>query len=247
MLPRIVSTTRPPPGTIMDADIAPNGVRLFLLGGFRVVVGKQAIEDAAWRLRKARSIIKLLALSPGHRLHREQVISALWPDLAPEPALNNLHQTMHIARRALSVALGTTDRMGRASNGESDETARRPLGLLHILDHSVMLNPQLPIWVDVEAFEQAAARVSGTADIGGHEAAILLYTGELLPDDRYEDWTFERREGLARRHLALLSKLAEFHEQAGDLPRAVESFQRVVASDPIDEEAHTGLMRLHAI
>jgi DNA-binding SARP family transcriptional activator len=94
----------------MGIRSAPEGVRISLIGGFSVSAGPYPIDDAAWRLRKARSIIKLLTLAPSHRLHREQVISALWPELAPEPALNNLHQTLHIARRALSLALAARER-----------------------------------------------------------------------------------------------------------------------------------------
>jgi len=43
----------------------------------------------------------VLALSPGHRLHREQAMALLWPDLAPKAALNNLHYALHVARRTL--------------------------------------------------------------------------------------------------------------------------------------------------
>ena len=45
-------------------------VRVRLLGGFRVAVGSRTIEEDAWRLRKAVALVKLLALAPGHRLHR---------------------------------------------------------------------------------------------------------------------------------------------------------------------------------
>jgi hypothetical protein len=38
--------------------------------------------DASWRLRKAAGLVKLLALAEGHRLHREQAMDLLWPDLA---------------------------------------------------------------------------------------------------------------------------------------------------------------------
>ena len=61
-------------------------IRIKLLGGFRVRVGSQVIEEDRWRLRKATSLVKLLALSPGHRLHREQVMDLLWPDLDPKAA-----------------------------------------------------------------------------------------------------------------------------------------------------------------
>src|SRR5699024_1645827 len=55
----------------------------------------------AWRLRKARDLVKLLALAPGHRLHRDQAMEALWPGRDPESAANNLYQAVHAARGAL--------------------------------------------------------------------------------------------------------------------------------------------------
>src|SRR5262245_53875725 len=51
-----------PPDTIL---------RIRLLGQFQVAIGPEVIPEEAWRLRKARSLVKLLALAPGHRLHRE--------------------------------------------------------------------------------------------------------------------------------------------------------------------------------
>src|SRR5215217_8920034 len=79
----------------------PEAVRVWLLGGFQVCVGAHTIEEDAWRLRKAASLVKLLALSRGHRLHREQVMEALWPELGMHNASNNLHQILHAVRRAL--------------------------------------------------------------------------------------------------------------------------------------------------
>ncbi|MGH2627686.1 MAG: AfsR/SARP family transcriptional regulator, partial [Anaerolineales bacterium] len=86
-------------------------VRIDLLGGFRVTVGNQAIDDTAWKLRKARALVKILALAPGHRMHQEQILNHLWPDLLPHAAINNLHQTLHAARRALGAG-HTSDHPG---------------------------------------------------------------------------------------------------------------------------------------
>ncbi|MGH2355926.1 MAG: AfsR/SARP family transcriptional regulator, partial [Chloroflexota bacterium] len=88
----------------MVASAVANGVetlRLQLLGSFRICVGDRPVGESAWRLRKAKTLIKLLALAPGHRLHREQVAAVLWPDLDSAAASNNLKQALHIARRAL--------------------------------------------------------------------------------------------------------------------------------------------------
>ena len=78
------------------------GIRLF--GDFAVRVGSRMIADTDWRLRRARALVKLLALAPGHRLHREQIVDLLWPDLETAASANTLHQTLHAARRALGDA-----------------------------------------------------------------------------------------------------------------------------------------------
>src|SRR5215213_10560615 len=75
-------------------------VSVKLLGGFQVSVGTRTIEEDAWRLRKAASLVKLLALARGHRMHREQAMDLLWTDLGKKAASNNLRQTLHAARRA---------------------------------------------------------------------------------------------------------------------------------------------------
>ena len=48
-----------------------------MLGGFSVSVGARTIEEGEWRLRKAAGLVKLLALEPGHRMHREQLMDLL--------------------------------------------------------------------------------------------------------------------------------------------------------------------------
>ncbi len=69
-------------------------MRVWLLGGFRVSVGSRTIEGDAWRLRKAAALVKLLALAPDHRLHREQILDLLWPSLGKRAASNNLRQVL---------------------------------------------------------------------------------------------------------------------------------------------------------
>ena len=54
-----------------------NVVRIRLLGGFSVSVDSRTIARNEWRLRKAATLVKLLALAPGHRMHREQAMELL--------------------------------------------------------------------------------------------------------------------------------------------------------------------------
>src|SRR6478735_10246873 len=77
-------------------------VRITLLGGFAVVVDG-AVVTAPWRLRKAKTLVKLLALRTGHRLHRDVLVDQLWPEADPSVGANNLHQALHAARRIVGA------------------------------------------------------------------------------------------------------------------------------------------------
>src|ERR687890_192766 len=124
----------------------PEVVRIQLLGDFRVSVGSRVIEENAWRRRKAASLVKLLALAPGHRLHREQVMDTLWLDLGRMAASNNLRQALYTARQVLKP--------------DSPDGSR----YLASQDESLVLCPGNSLWVDVEAFEQAASTARGSRE-----------------------------------------------------------------------------------
>ena len=75
-----------------------------MLGGFEVLVDAQSIPPGAWAQRRATDLVKLLALAPGHRMAREQVLDALWPKLGAHAASSNLHKAASHTRRALGDA-----------------------------------------------------------------------------------------------------------------------------------------------
>jgi DNA-binding SARP family transcriptional activator len=83
-------------------------MRVQLLGGFAVWIDGVAVSDS-WRLRKAKTLVKLLALASGHRLHRDVLADWLWGDVEASAAANNLHQVL---RRAACPRHG-----GRAAVG----------------------------------------------------------------------------------------------------------------------------------
>src|SRR5215211_3616126 len=217
------------PGEQGSLNEDPEGLRIYLLGGFRVSVGSRAIDDAEWRLRKAKTLVKLLAIASGHRLHREQAMDILWRDLDPEAAGNNLRKTLHVARRALEPSASDTSRY------------------LHTKDELLALRSPGSLRIDVDAFEAAATEAHRSQDHRSYHAAIELYAGDLLPEDRYEDWAAGRREQLREEYGALLVELARLHESRSEYMPAIDALRRLVANDPAHEEARRDLMRLYAL
>jgi predicted ATPase/DNA-binding SARP family transcriptional activator len=203
-------------------------LRVRLLGRFDVLVNGRRVPDAAWRQRRAAALVKLLALEPSHRLHREQLMDALWPDFAPDAQANNLRQMLHHARRQLEAAGAPPGRV-LARDGDM-----------------VMLAAGGTIWVDVQAFEQAITCAWQALSPATARAALDLYSGDLLPDDRYEDWVEPRRAALRASFLALLTRLCHLHVERGETSEAIGVLQRLVEVEPLQESAHVALMRLYA-
>jgi predicted ATPase len=187
-----------------------------------------AVEESAWRLRKARSLVKLLALAPERTIHRDQALQALWPDLEPDAASNNLRQALFVARRALDSC--------------GDAGAAR----LELAQDTLILSDDC-LRVDVDEFEAAADTADEDPSVAALCAAVELYGGELLPEDRYEEWAIARREALKERQLRLLLALAERHLEQEDDGAAVATLQQAVLVEPLHERAHRELMRIYAV
>jgi DNA-binding SARP family transcriptional activator len=199
-----------------------------LLGEFRVTVGDHDLASSVWRRRKPAALLKMLALAPGHRMLREQVMDALWPDLEPAAAGANLRKAVHHARAAL-------------------EDAETGAGALLVSDGDVIALSTATLTVDVEQFLStvAHARRSGGPDEYAH--AVGLYRGELLPDDRYEEWTLVSRRELHVEFLDALAELASLLEAQGDIASATDAARRLIAAEPTREESNLTLIRLYAL
>lgn len=206
----------------------PASLEICLLGPFHILVDDKLVEERRWSRHKPQLLVKLLALSPGHRLHREQLMELLWPEHGQQAAASNLHRSIYIARQALEPAL-TEDSQFILTRG--------PLVSLHASGG---------LRIDVEVFKQRAAVAGKSDEAAAYEAALAVYRGGLLVEDMYEDWASVRREQLHRLYRELVVKLARVHEAGGHFTPSIERLTQLVADDPLDEEVQRRLMRLYA-
>ena len=205
-------------------------LRVFLLGEFRVEVEGQIVGDSAWRLRKARSLVKILALAPGHRLHREQIMEYLWPGSDFGSALNSLNQVLYVARQALAAA----------------SSSLRPHDLIRHHNQVLSLLPSGTLWTDAGRFEELARETIRTGDDQHVDEVLALYRSELLPEDLYEEWAIGPRRDLAQLYLDMLHAATSSFELGGDYPRAMQMLHEILNVNRSSEDAHVALMRLYA-
>ena len=172
-------------------EVLPTRVAITVMGTFGVVVDGVPTAARDWARRSAAALVKVLALAPGHHLHREQAMDLLWPDAPPERSAPRLHKAAHFARRA----------------------AGRPDAIV-LRDEVVRLFPDCEVIVDALRFEQLARAAVAKCDPDAAREALSWYRGELLPGDRYEDWAIDRRELLRLRRLDVLRVAGEWRELA---------------------------------
>ena len=194
-----------------------------LLGSFRVHLNGQDLNAERWPRRLA-NLLKLVALSPNGRLHRDEVLETLWPELPAKAAMNNLHGTLHALRQLLP---------------------NLPPSYLRIKEHYLVLGPPEGVSVDVKIFIAQAERARHSQQVDDYEAARAYYRGDLLPEDQYQDWAANRREELKSLYLDLLIELASLHEKNGNHTATLDTLRKALEQEPALETAHRNVMRLH--
>ena len=198
-------------------------VRIRLLGGFDVQVDSVAVPAGGWRLTKARSLLKLLALAEGNRLHRDAIVEALWPELGADAGTNNLHQALHAARRALAMANASA-------------------GVLRLQDGVVSLCPDGGLETDVQDLEEALDKAVAADDPELLLSIAARSANGLLPEDRYEDWARRHQDRVAgMRRTAVLAAATGLTMQ-GKADMAARALEQVAGARPTDEELHRALM-----
>ena len=194
---------------------------LRLLGGFLLRVDGRPRPLPA---RKAQALLAYLAIRAGRAHSRDSLTGLLWADAGDRQARQSLRQTMVRLRRALPGS-------PRALVAQGDTLTLTPTALD----------------VDVTAFERLVRR--GTPE--ALESAMALYGGPLLESVQvkapgFEEWLESERARLAELALEALRRLVDRHVKAGRVEPAIHAATRLLALDPLQEETHRTLMRLHA-
>ncbi len=187
-----------------------------VLGAFAI---RQGGAEVGLPSGRPTALVKLLA-ALGPRLPAERAIEALWPGVDPVSGRKRLRNVLNRLRDAAG------DLILRDGEVLSLQAAE--------------IDAQLFAVTAVEAL--GLHRGTGAPDRA--RAALALYGGDLLPDDRYEDWTIEPRERLRGRALALLDLLAEHAETEGDVDEALRLLARAIEADRLDESRYLRMARL---
>lgn len=190
-----------------------------LLGNFGVFDGDTPLTTL--NTPRLQSLLAYLVLHRDAPQSRQHLAFLLWPDLPEARARANLRRQLHQLQQVLPAA----DQFIRADT------------------QTLQWRPDSSFTLDVAEFEQAAGHTQSIADL---QRAIELYRGDLLPGC-YDDWIAPERERLKQLLIEALERLLHFAADEGHYPAAIQYARRLLRVDPLREEIHRRLIKLHAL
>jgi DNA-binding SARP family transcriptional activator len=204
-------------------------IAVHCLGQFEVYFDDFPVAD--WPNGKGKAIFKFLVARRGRMAGKEILMNYFWPNAHPDAARNNLNVAIYGVRQAFAVV-------------------NQSLSIILFRDDSYLINPEIRVWIDYEAFLNLLSDARAFERTGELERAVdryrcaeTLYRGEFLEEDRYEGWIETLRASLQDDHLTAIDRLAEYALEEGDYDVSVTLCNRMLEIDPCRESPHQRLMR----
>ena len=185
--------------------------------------------DGEWLRRRPGQLFKFLLTERQHFVPLEMIAEAVWPHASNNTA-NTARHCLHILRSKL----------------EPDPARRSRSAFVLAKNGGYRLNPET-VSVDADEFERlcsdgvrAFAGGDSATAISRFEAAVAMYEGDFLADDRYAEWAFLERERL--RDLATIPLRALADLRSDDPDASLSYMKRLAEMEPFDNEVQRQLL-----
>jgi pimeloyl-ACP methyl ester carboxylesterase/DNA-binding SARP family transcriptional activator len=90
--------------------------------------------------------------------------------------------------------------------------------------------------------DEVSTDLEALHDAADDAAIVAAYSGEFLPEDRYDDWTVGTRDEARSVFVAAARRLADGAARRGDHREAAAQARRLIQADRYDESAHRSLV-----
>jgi DNA-binding SARP family transcriptional activator len=210
----------------------PGGLAVRMLGSFDLTIDGRPVTH--WHGQRTRSLMQFLTAHRLRGVSRDELITAVWPDIGEECGRHRLHQGIYELRSTLRAA----------------DPSRSPIVCI---DGVYGFDRSVPVWVDVEVFDGLASaamrssmeqRVDEAIEVS--RAALELYRGDFLRQATDADWATSERNRLSARFVLLSIQLGELLTGRGDCRAALAVLDPVLSMEPWNEDATVLKMRCYA-
>lgn len=206
--------------------------RIYLTGSVAIEHGEQLIRERDFPGRQGRIAFVYLALHRHRTVHRDEMLSAIWPDDTGDSGLDPILSKLRAVLRSAGL-----------HPGEAGIEAGGGTIALRLPDEA---------WVDVEAAANALDEAegmlrrgeSGTA-WGLANTAVIITRRPFLPGVE-APWIESQRSVLRAMQLRALQCLVTISANNHEPLLAIQHASEMVQLEPFRETAYQLLMRMHA-
>lgn len=197
-----------PAALSLEAGAVP--MSLALLGRFELTLARRPVTLVPGQEVR---LLKYVAVAGG-QVHTEQAIETIWPEAGRAEGRNRLRTVLHRLRASAGNVLA------------------RSADML-VLDAGLR--------VDLQEFLAEASQASALAGVepvlavAMARGAISRYRGDLLPEDRYEDWAERPRQRARQVMVDMLDLCAKDATERDDLDGLRGIVERAIELDPYDD------------
>jgi LuxR family maltose regulon positive regulatory protein len=199
------------------------------LGRVEIRVGSVVIAGTDLR-RKVLAMLCYLLTRAKFSATRDEVVDALWPDMAPEVAANSLNQTVYFLRRVFEPTY------------KDDHSA----GYVHH-DSDVL-------WLDQQLIRSRSQDCRNLIDALGPNPSPAhvdrlseAYLGRFALDFTYDEWSVPFRDALHVAYLRVIEEAVSRDIESGHFERGITLARRALDLDPDLENLELSLLRLYRV
>lgn len=214
-----------------DSDEWPWPLKFFTFGGFGIMKDGRPVRFSGKVQQKPLSMLKALIAFGGKGVTEELLADMLWPEADGDSAHSAFGTTLWRLRRLLGIDKAIRFQEGRASL-DTRYCWADLWAFERLIDEADALSNDMMKRSDRDRFARIAGR------------AIKMYAGAFLPDGN-EPWAVSIRERLRNKFLGSVRRLGRCHEEAGEVEKAMECYQKGLEADDLAEDFYRRIMRCH--
>jgi len=214
-----------PPIDEIEIENWPWPVKLYTLGRFSLLVDDKPLQFFKKMQKKPIEMLKIIISLGGREIKEEEITDLLWPEAEGDAG----HSAFTTTMQRLRSLLGNED-------------------AILIKEGKITINPRY-CHVDTWAFERLISRADElwkenkeSEAIQISEKAVSIYKGNYLKEDMMQPYTLSMRERLKGKFTRSLIRTGRYYEDAGNIKKAAEHYQKGMEIDNLCEEICQRLM-----
>lgn len=205
----------------MDINGSADGVRVCMLGRFSMEYKGKDIVFAKGNQQRSLQLLQMLILHKDGGIAKERLMEELYDWTEVGNKNNSLNNLIYRLRKQLLAAGLPGDDYVSVHNG------------------FVVLNDNIPLWVDVEELEETYHRAEAAEDteqkIACYRRVCELYCGEFLPQSAHESWVIIESVRLKKIYVASVQTLCKLLGERDEIQEMYRFYSQAANLYPFED------------